>query len=71
MVSLKVTLMALATAVFVRADYYIDPNSVPLSTRQNWCARELSTCPLICEQTGPPETLVNTCDPVSFCTPGS
>jgi hypothetical protein len=66
MVSLKVTLMALAAAVFVHADYYIDPNSVSLAKRKNWCDNELSSCPLICEQSKPSPTLVNTCDPVSF-----
>jgi hypothetical protein len=33
MVSFRVTLLALASAVAVSADYYIDPESVPMSTR--------------------------------------
>lgn len=34
MVSLRNTLLALASAVAVSADYWIDPESVPLSTRR-------------------------------------
>lgn len=66
MLSLKTTFLAAATllASAVRADYYIDPDSVSLSTRTTWCQQELTTCPLICEQTDPGTTLVNTCDPV-------
>ncbi|OIW24059.1 hypothetical protein CONLIGDRAFT_693012 [Coniochaeta ligniaria NRRL 30616] len=66
MVAFRTTLLALATATAVSADYWIDPNSVPLSTRQNWCQSELSTCPLICQQVEPQTTLVNTCDPVTL-----
>ncbi|KOS21651.1 hypothetical protein ESCO_005114 [Escovopsis weberi] len=56
----------LATAALfgsvAQADYVIDPKTVPLSTRQAWCASELATCPLICEQfsNGNPKT--NACD---------
>ncbi|KAI0882188.1 uncharacterized protein GGS22DRAFT_170414 [Annulohypoxylon maeteangense] len=46
-----------------RADYVIDPNSVSLTNRNNWCQSEKSTCPLICQQTTPGTTLVNDCDP--------
>ncbi|KAG6039639.1 hypothetical protein E4U41_002388 [Claviceps citrina] len=49
-----------ATAV---ADYYIEPSSVSIRIRTNWCAQEKSTCPLICQQMEPRTTLVNTCDP--------
>ncbi|XDG08416.1 hypothetical protein ABKA04_008031 [Annulohypoxylon sp. FPYF3050] len=55
-----------AAVVFVssvRADYVIDPDSVSLTDRTNWCASEKSTCPLICQQTSPGTTLVNDCDP--------
>lgn len=67
MASLKFSVLAVAAALFsaVRADYYIDPDSVSLSTRDYWCSSEISTCPLICEQTAPYNTLTNTCDPVS------
>ncbi|KAK4240859.1 hypothetical protein C8A03DRAFT_12857 [Achaetomium macrosporum] len=62
MVSFRLTLLALASAVAVSADYYIDPESVPLSSRMAWCNDQRSSCPTICLQTttGPPE--VNTCD---------
>ncbi|KAI1396645.1 hypothetical protein F4819DRAFT_491311 [Hypoxylon fuscum] len=55
-----------AAVVFVssvRADYVIDPNSVSLTDRNNWCQSEKSTCPLICSQTSSGSTLVNDCDP--------
>ncbi|KAI2601912.1 hypothetical protein GGR54DRAFT_645564 [Hypoxylon sp. NC1633] len=55
-----------AAVVFVssvRADYVIDPSTVSLSDRNNWCQSEKSTCPLICQQSSPPTTLVNDCDP--------
>ncbi|KAI6088098.1 hypothetical protein F4821DRAFT_234548 [Hypoxylon rubiginosum] len=55
-----------AAVVFVssvRADYVIDPESVSLTNRNNWCQSEKSTCPLICQQTTPGNTLVNDCDP--------
>ncbi|BDD57700.1 hypothetical protein MAP00_003046 [Monascus purpureus] len=46
----------------------IDPNSVPLSTRQSWCQYQTSTCPLICLDikgaSGSPES--NSCDPKSL-----
>ncbi|KAB5578537.1 hypothetical protein GE09DRAFT_554156 [Coniochaeta sp. 2T2.1] len=66
MVLLRNTLLALASAVAVSADYYVVPDSVPLSTRKQWCTSELSTCPLICQQVEPRTTLVNTCDPVTL-----
>lgn len=62
MVSFRNSVLALAAAVAVSADYWIDPSTVPLSLRKSWCQSELSTCPLICQQTEPPTTLVNTCD---------
>ncbi|KAL2130422.1 hypothetical protein VTI74DRAFT_6394 [Chaetomium olivicolor] len=63
MVSFRTTLLALASAVAVSADYLIDPDSVPMSDRTAWCNDQISTCPTICLQTttGAPE--VNTCDP--------
>ncbi|KAI0473793.1 hypothetical protein GGR56DRAFT_649007 [Xylariaceae sp. FL0804] len=64
MLSLRSVLAAAALfASAVQADYVIDPNSVPLATRQQWCTSELSTCPLICEQTPPGGYSVNSCDP--------
>jgi hypothetical protein len=63
MVSLKTTILALASTVMVAADYYIDPSSVDLGTRKSWCQTELSTCPIICQQVPPGGYLTNTCDP--------
>jgi hypothetical protein len=34
--------------------------------QENWCDNELSTCPIICEQTTPGTTSVNTCDAESL-----
>ncbi|EHK25394.1 uncharacterized protein TRIVIDRAFT_167618 [Trichoderma virens Gv29-8] len=64
MVSFKSAVIAatMAFASLANAGYYIDPKSVPLSTRQNWCASEISTCPLICQQTTNKPTLVNDCN---------
>ncbi|UNI23162.1 hypothetical protein JDV02_008997 [Purpureocillium takamizusanense] len=50
-------------AAVAQADYSIDPDSVPLGTRQAWCANEKNTCPIICQQMQPQTTLINTCDP--------
>ncbi|KAG5989369.1 hypothetical protein E4U43_004515 [Claviceps pusilla] len=54
---------AASLSAVASADYTIEPSSVPISTRRNWCTQEKSTCPLICQQTEPRTTLVNTCDP--------
>ncbi len=68
MPSFKTIVLAVAAALVstVHADYQIDPNSVPLNIRQSWCSSELSTCPIICDQTAPFKTEVNTCDAVSL-----
>ncbi|OAA63746.1 hypothetical protein SPI_03909 [Niveomyces insectorum RCEF 264] len=68
MLSLKFTLLAAAAALVsvVRADYHIDPSSVPLYLRDSWCQSEISSCPLICDQTPPFNTLTNTCDAASL-----
>jgi len=63
MVSFRATLLALASAAIVAADYYIDPSSVDLGTRRVWCRDELSNCPIICAQTSPGNVITNTCDP--------
>jgi len=46
----------------------IDPNSVPLSTRQAWCNSQIAECPLIClqEAGNSAGTYANTCDPTSL-----
>lgn len=63
MISLRTTILALASAIVVSGDYYIDPDSVSMSLKKAWCNDQRSSCPTICLQTttGPPE--VNTCDP--------
>jgi len=63
MVSFRTTLLALAAAVAVSADYYIPPDTVPISTRKAWCTQQRSMCKPICLDAGSqgePET--NTCD---------
>jgi len=55
MPSLKLSTAVLATALFslsVRSQisYYIDPDSVPISTRTQWCSSQLTSCPLLCLQ---------------------
>jgi hypothetical protein len=65
MPSFRATALATAAVLVaaVQADYYVDPDSVPIGLREVWCRDEKSTCPLICQQTEPPTTLVNECDP--------
>jgi hypothetical protein len=44
----------------------IDPNSVPLATRDQWCVSQQASCPELCAQqspTGSLSTASNTCDP--------
>ncbi|GAB1310047.1 Cdp-alcohol phosphatidyltransferase protein [Madurella fahalii] len=63
MVSFRSTLLALAGAVAVSADLWIDPETVSMAERMAWCRDQESSCPTICLQTttGPPIT--NTCNP--------
>ncbi|KAI1077357.1 hypothetical protein F5B20DRAFT_272839 [Whalleya microplaca] len=64
MPSLKFVLATVALLVSsIRADYVIDPKSVSLTMKKKWCEDEKATCPLICKQTQPGTTLINTCDP--------
>jgi len=68
MTSLRSAALA-ATVVFAsiaKAQYSIDPDSVPLSTRQAWCSSQTFQCPVICEQLSPLPTLVNECDPTTL-----
>jgi hypothetical protein len=53
---------ALALASIASADYSIDPESVPLKTRERWCQDQKYTCPMLCQQVKPGTTLVNECD---------
>ncbi|KAK4462096.1 hypothetical protein QBC42DRAFT_268693 [Cladorrhinum samala] len=66
MVVMRSALLALASAVVVSADYWVDPTSVPLSQRMAWCNDQRSSCPTICLQTSTGPPLVNTCDPVEL-----
>lgn len=63
MVSFRSALLALAGAMVVSADYYVDPSTVSLSDRKAWCNDQRSTCPFICLQTSTGAPLVNECDP--------
>jgi len=63
MVSFRTTLLALAGAVAVSADYYVTPDTVPISTRKAWCTQQRSMCKPICLDAGSNgEPEVNTCD---------
>ncbi|KAK4191851.1 hypothetical protein QBC35DRAFT_279153 [Podospora australis] len=62
MVSFRSTLLALASAMIVSADYYVDPTTVSLSDRKAWCNDQRSVCPIICLQTSTGEPLTNECN---------
>jgi hypothetical protein len=73
MPSLKLSAAVLATALLsmsVRSQitYYIDPNSVPLSTRTQWCTAQKTSCPLLCLQLpgASSTTSANDCDPTNL-----
>jgi len=75
MFSLKTSVTVVATGLFAmtarvvsQATYVIDPNSVPLSTRETWCQSQQTACPLLCLQL-PGEsstTEANDCDPTTL-----
>ncbi|TRX88321.1 hypothetical protein FHL15_010759 [Xylaria flabelliformis] len=64
------TILAAATlllsSVKAQEQYHIEPSSVSLTTRSNWCQQEKSTCPIICDQTPPGGYQVNDCDPMAL-----
>lgn len=64
MPSFRTAVFAIAAAFITTAtaDYPIDPTKVRESDRKKWCLDQTSVCPLICKQTSPPTTLVNTCN---------
>ncbi|KAK2029914.1 hypothetical protein LX32DRAFT_341365 [Colletotrichum zoysiae] len=66
--SFKSTLFAVAAAFVVtaHADYVIDPNTVPLSTRKSWCQDQKYSCPVICQEVSPNPVEVNDCDPAAL-----
>jgi len=55
-----------AVSVFITAavSQTVDPNSVPIGTRNAWCTSQIAACPLICTQEtdGSAATYTNTCD---------
>lgn len=55
---------AVSSVASAQSQYYIDPNSVNIVTRQSWCTSQTSACPLICLQTSAnsADTYANTCD---------
>ncbi|RDW73174.1 hypothetical protein BP6252_07081 [Coleophoma cylindrospora] len=70
MPSFKSSAAVLAAAVVfgARAQYTIDPNSVPLSTRTAWCQSQIASCPLLCLQLqgDSSTTTANDCDASSL-----
>ena len=42
----------------------IDPNSVDIDTRQDWCRAQTNTCPEVCGGIGKLKQGGNLCDPV-------
>jgi len=64
-----VSVSALLASISVLASAQsIDPTSVPIGTRDDWCASQISECPLICLQTpgNSAGTDANDCDPTSL-----
>ncbi|KAJ4394026.1 hypothetical protein N0V93_003243 [Gnomoniopsis smithogilvyi] len=68
MFSFRATVLAVATVLVAntRADYYIDPNSVSLTTRESWCTSETQQCPYICRDMGASGASTNTCNATSL-----
>lgn len=66
MVTMRSTFLVLASALAVSADYWIEPESVPLAQRMAWCNDQRSSCPTICLQTSTGKPLINDCDPVEL-----
>lgn len=66
--SLSVAFAALSAFAALGVSQNIDPNSVPLGTRQYWCTSQIASCPLICTQEtasdngGSAATISNSCD---------
>jgi len=69
MPSLKLSATVLITALFSmsvsQVTYWIDPTSVPLSTREQWCTSQETACPLLCLQLpgSSSTTTANDCNP--------
>jgi hypothetical protein len=58
-------LIALASIPTFVAPQAIDPKTVPIATRANWCQSQITSCPLLCSQMpGESDTVrANSCDP--------
>ncbi|ROT34978.1 hypothetical protein SODALDRAFT_329186 [Sodiomyces alkalinus F11] len=66
MPSFKSVFLAVAATVVATVsaqDYWVEPDTVPRSTRVRWCEDQRRTCPFICQQTDPRPPVVNDCDP--------
>ncbi|KAF1351262.1 hypothetical protein BDV97DRAFT_166770 [Delphinella strobiligena] len=63
-IALAMVSLATAQTNTTGGDYYIDPDSVPISTRDSWCTSQTASCPLICLQVAPniTTTEVNDCN---------
>jgi hypothetical protein len=63
---------AIAILLFVgtqaQSQYYVDPTTVPLGTRDSWCTSQKRACPLLCLQLpgSSATTHANTCDPATL-----
>lgn len=65
----SLAIVAVATTlVSLAGSQSIDPNTVPISTRNTWCTNQIAACPLICTQEtqGSAATYANTCDPTTL-----
>jgi len=58
-------LLTAATFVLTSAQS-IDPTTVPIQTRDQWCASQESVCPELCLQLNATSTTANTCDPTTL-----
>ncbi|OKL56995.1 hypothetical protein UA08_07715 [Talaromyces atroroseus] len=61
-------LVVLGWAVSWAASQSIDPSTIPLPTRDQWCNQQKTSCPLICLQlpNGTSATESNSCDPATL-----
>lgn len=58
-----------SSLISLAASQTIDPNTVPLSTRDAWCTSQITQCPLLCLQfpgENSAATESNTCDPTTL-----
>lgn len=63
---MRSTFAAVAFFMALASTQVIDPNSVPLADRAQWCVSQKAACPSLCSQQSPDGSMVtssNTCDP--------